>query len=147
MKRNTFIHRLQSEQGWTLMETLLVMGIILTLVSTVGFSAINQIGKSRQVTARNQIETFATALHSYYMDLYTFPTTEQGLESLWQAPTGMSDRWSGPYLSKPVPLDPWGKPYIYNTPGPNNLPFWIGSLGADGVEGGVNENKDVYSYE
>ena len=86
--------------------------------------------------AQNQINLFETPLKMFYLDLNAYPTTNQGLDALWEQPSdlAMPDRWSGPYLEKAVPLDPWGKPYRYHSPGvlnPESYDLW--STGPDGV--------------
>jgi len=126
------------QRGWTFVETLIVIGIILILTSTVGFMAFRYVDKARLVAARNQIEELSMALHSYYMDCKQYPSPQQGLDALWEKPVlePVPLEWSGPYLSKKLSADPWGRPYKYNVPGPNGLPFGIVSLGAGGVEGG-----------
>ena len=101
--------RKQSE-GWTFIETLIVMAIILVLTAAVGLSAIKQIDKAKVVTAKSQIETFSLALDSYYMDVGAYPTQEQGLDALWIKQD--VDGWNGPYVSKSIPKDPWKNDYI-----------------------------------
>jgi general secretion pathway protein G len=73
---------------------------------------------------------------------------EQGLAALWEKPTlePVSSGWNGPYLYKNIPKDPWGSMYEYVAPGPNNLPYGIRSYGADGREGGENNDADIYSW-
>ncbi len=109
-------------EGWSFVETLIVMAIVLILTAAVGLSAIKQIEKARVVTAKSQIETFALALDSYYMDIGEYPTADQGLEALFAKPDSLSSNsWDGPYLNKAVPKDPWGNDYIYTIPGENSL--------------------------
>jgi len=128
---------LRGQGGWTFVETLIVIGIILILTSTVGFMAFRYIDKARVVAARNQIEEFSMALHSYYMECKQYPTEQQGLDALWQKPVlePVPAEWTGPYLTKKIQDDPWGHPYKYSLPGPNGLPFGIASYGPKGVEG------------
>ncbi len=137
------------EEGWTFVETLIVIAIVLILTSTVGFMAFRYIDRAKVVTARSQIESFSLALNSYFFDVKTFPSQPQGLDALWKKPelSPVPDNWEGPYLDKPVPSDPWGNSYEYTTPGPNNLPFGIRSFGADGHEGGEGQNRDISSWE
>lgn len=136
------------EEGWSFVETLIVMAIVLILTAAVGFSSIKQIEKARIVTAKSQIETFSLALDSYYMDVGEYPTAEQGLEALFSKPISLSDnKWDGPYLSKAVPKDPWGNDYQYYIPSENGLPYGIASLGKDGMEGGDGKNADIKSWE
>ena len=131
------------------MEVLIVMAIILILTSAVGFMAFSYIDKARQVTAKNQIETLSLALDAYALDCKQYPTTEQGLDSLWVKPVlePVPSGWNGPYVNKKIGADPWDRPYEYNVPGPNGLPFGIRSLGADKKEGGDGNDKDITSWE
>jgi general secretion pathway protein G len=126
-----------SQDGWTFVETLIVIGIILILTSTVGFMAFRYVDKARVVAARNQIEELSMALHSYYLDCKQYPAPQQGLDALWQKPVlePVPAGWDGPYLTKKIQDDPWGHPYKYTVPGPNGLPFGIASFGPSGVEG------------
>ena len=136
-------------EGWTFIETLIVMAIVLVLTASVGFSAIKQLDKARIVTVKSQLESFSIALDSFYMDNGFYPSTDQGLEALWQKPTGNPEpkNWNGPYLSKQIPLDPWGNNYIYNVPGENGLPYGIISYGKDGMEGGEGNDQDITTWE
>ncbi len=144
MKRNLKKY----SEAWSFIETLIVMAIVLILTAAVGLSAIKQIDKAKVVTAKSQIETFALALDSYYMDIGSYPTSEQGLEALFSKPVSLSnDAWDGPYLSKAIPKDPWGNDYQYSSPGDNGLPYGILSFGKDGMEGGEGKNADIKSWE
>ncbi len=135
--------------GWSFIETLIVLAIVLILTAAVGFSAIKQLDKARVVTARSQLETFSLALDCYYMDNGCYPSVDQGLNALWQKPTSGNDAkfWNGPYLSKSVPNDPWGHEYIYTVPGVNGLPYGICSYGKDGLEGGEGNDADITTWE
>lgn len=137
------------EGGWTFIETLIVMGIILILSSAVGFMAVRYLDKAKTVTAKSQIETFALALDAYFLDNGDYPSSSQGLNALWKKPSGepAADHWKGPYLNKPVPKDPWGNDYEYAEPGPDGLRFGIRSFGRDGQEGGEDDDADVVSWE
>lgn len=141
---------LRDEGGWTFIETLIVIGIILILTATVGFMAFRYLDKAKTVGARSQIEAFSLALETYRLDCGSYPDREQGLAALWTAPgpgSGAgSGSWRGPYLAKPVPADPWGGSYEYRVPGPDGLPFGIRSLGADGKEGGEGNDADIASW-
>ena len=146
-KRMTVI--LHNEEGWTFMETLIVIAIILILTATVGFMAINSLEKSRVAAAKTQIESFATAIEAYYIDCGNFPTTEQGFKALRKKPetAPSSDNWGGPYLYKDAPKDPWGYEYEYTSPAPDGSSYGIRSFGADGIEGGEDKNADIKSWE
>lgn len=140
---------INNEDGWTFMETLIVIAIILILTATVGFIAVSSLEKSRVAAARTQIESFATALEAYYIDCGNYPTAEQGLSALRKKPESSpsSDRWGGPYLYKDAPKDPWGFEYEYTNPAPDGSPYGIRSFGADGIEGGEDRNADIKSWE
>jgi general secretion pathway protein G len=145
MKKN----QRDGEAGWTFMETLIVIAIVLVLTSSVGFMAIQYLDKARIATARSQIDSFCVALESYYIDCGQYPDQDTGLAALWAKPdTGSGGGvWRGPYLYKSVPFDPWGRAYEYAVPGVNGLPFVIKSLGSDGREGGEGNAADIVSSE
>jgi general secretion pathway protein G len=135
----------RGERGFTLIEILVVMIIIGMLAALVGPKAISFLSPAKQKTAKAQIANFETALDTFRLDVGRYPTTEEGLKALREKPSG-ADKWQGPYFSKEVPLDPWGKPYIYKSPGDNGE-FDILSYGLDGAEGGEGENQDVVSWK
>jgi general secretion pathway protein G len=111
--------------------------------------AFRYIEKARQVTAKNQIETLSLALDAYAFDNKQYPTPEQGVDALFTKPTKdpVPADWNGPYVNKPIGMDPWGHPWDYTVPGPNGLPFGLRSFGADGKQGGDGNDKDVVSWE
>ena len=147
--KNKFNELLKNENGWSFMETLIVIAIILILTTTVGFMAVKSLEKSRVAAARTQIESFATAIEAYYIDCGSFPTAEQGLSALRKKPETepSSDNWGGPYLYKDIPNDPWGNEYEYTSPAPDGSPYGIRSFGADGIEGGEDKNADIKSWK
>ena len=130
--------------GFTLLELLVVMVILGLLAAYVGPRYFSQVGRSEQSLARAQIESFSRALDAYRLDLGHYPSTEEGLQALMQAPAGLTqpEKWNGPYLQKGVPLDPWGRAYLYRaTEGPQ--PFELMSLGKDGLPGGSGDAADI----
>ena len=149
--RRTRFRRLPAldDGGWTFIETLVTIAIIMILTATVGFLAIRYLERAKTAAARSQLETFVLAITTYYLDCGTYPSAEQGLDALWQKPSGGAgvDGWSGPYLMKPVPDDPWGNAYEYSVPGESGLPFGIRCLGADGAPGGESTAADIVSWE
>ncbi len=140
--RNTFA---LSNKGFSLIELLIVMIIMGLLASLVGPKMFGKLGMAKEKTAASQIAMLMTALDSYRLDFGTYPTEEQGLAVLTENENN-DERWTGPYLSKALPVDPWGKPYIYNNPGEHGE-IDLYSLGADGREGGEGENRDIGSWQ
>lgn len=141
--------RRKTEQGWTFVETLIVIAIVLILTGTVGFVAFRYVDNAREVAARSQIGIFTLALHAYLFDNGSYPSQEQGLDALWRKPTTAPEpkNWKGPYVERKVPFDPWGHRYQYRLPGPSELPFGVCSFGSDGAEGGEGNAKDISSWE
>ncbi len=134
------MHRNERRQeGFTLIELLIVMIILGLLAALVGPRMFGKVGKSKQNAAKAQIALFETALDTYRLDTGKYPTE---LKALRVNPGGVK-RWDGPYLPKPVPLDPWGNPYVYRLGDKGE--YEIISLGADGAEGGEGEDADISS--
>ena len=140
-----FKKNLRSSSGFTLIELIVVVVIIGLLAGLVLPQFIRQEEKAKLKAARAQIELLATALDTFRWDVGRYPTSEEGLQALRQKPGGL-ERWDGPYLKKDLPLDPWGKPYNYKSPGDHG-PYDITSYGADGVPGGDGDNRDITSWE
>jgi len=127
--------------GFTLLELLVVMVIIGLLAAYVGPRYFAQLGKSEQGAAKAQIEAFAKALDAYRLDTGHYPSVDLGLNALVVKP-GNEPRWQGPYLQKAIPLDPWGRAYIYRNSGDSG-DFDLLSYGKDGQVGGEADNADV----
>jgi general secretion pathway protein G len=136
---------LNRQEGFTLVELIVVVIIIGLLSGLVLPQFIKQSEKATAKAAKAQIELLGTALDTFRLDVSRYPTSQEGLQALTQKPGGV-DRWDGPYLKKDVPNDPWGKPYIYKSPGDHG-PYDILSYGADGVPGGEENDRDVASWE
>jgi general secretion pathway protein G len=136
---------MRSNNGFTLIELLVVMVIIGLLAALVGPRFIRQEEKAKVKAAKAQIELLSTALDTFRLDVGRYPTSQEGLEALRTQPGGL-ERWDGPYLKKDVPVDPWGKPYVYKSPGDHGS-FDILSYGADGAPGGDGDNHDIASWE
>lgn len=135
---------LRRNSGFTLLELLVVMVIIGLLVGYVAPRYFSQIGKSEVKAARAQIDALEKSLDMYRLDTGHYPSAEQGLNALVQPPSGEA-KWGGPYLSKGVPNDPWGAPYIYKIPG-SASEYDLISLGKDGKPGGEAENADINNH-
>ncbi|MCQ2573124.1 MAG: type II secretion system major pseudopilin GspG [Treponema sp.] len=146
-----------NNEGFTFIETIVVLSIIAVLAAGSTVSASKLLAKARRVTARNQIEQYSAGLQSYFLDCGKYPTTEQGLWALWEKPElfPVPEKWNGPYIEKEPCKDPWGSDYRYYSrergtlPGaaPQKLPFVLLSFGADCEEGGDGEGEDIVSWK
>jgi general secretion pathway protein G len=133
------------EAGFTLVEILVVITIIGLIMALVGPRVLNYLAESKVKAARIQVESFASSLDLFYLDAGRYPSTSEGLAALAQRP-GAIDAWNGPYLRTGlVPNDPWGRPYIYRSPGEHG-PYDIISLGSDGQQGGTGTAADIESW-
>jgi general secretion pathway protein G len=134
-----------AEAGFTLVEMLVVMAILVLLASMVAPRVIGYVGGSRTKAAKVQIEGLITAMELFKLDTGRYPNESEGIHALIERPAGIV-AWNGPYLKKDlIPVDPWGTPYRYRFPGQFG-DFDIYSLGADIKEGGEGEDKDVASW-
>ncbi len=134
------------QSGVTLIEMLVVVTIIALFAAYVGMRLWPQADRARVTATKAQIGSFMSALDTYKMDVGVFPTTEQGLLALRVRPADLP-QWAGPYLAKDVPMDPWGRPYVYKYPGENSEDPEIISYGADGQPGGEGINADIVSWK
>jgi general secretion pathway protein G len=132
------------QPGFTLLELLVVVAIIGLLVGYVAPRYFGQIGKSEITTAKAQLDALEKALDQYRLDTGRYPSSELGLNALIQRPQN-EPKWNGPYLKKAVPLDPWGKAYVYKAPGEKG-DFDLVSFGKDGQPGGSGENVDITNH-
>jgi general secretion pathway protein G len=131
-------------RGFTLLELLVVMVIIGLLASFVAPKYFAQIGKSETKTARAQLDALEKALDQYRIDVGHYPSVEQGLLALSDRPTGET-RWSGPYLKKALPPDPWGHAWLYKYPGEHGE-YDLLSYGRDGQPGGIDDAQDIVNW-
>lgn len=119
------------DAGYTLLELLVVMGILAVLTAVATPQLMGYFGKAKTQSVQLQIENISTALELYYMENGTYPSASAGLKALVEA-TPEAPRWNGPYLKKAKNLlDPWGRPYHYNYPGANGE-YEVYSLGPTG---------------
>jgi general secretion pathway protein G len=133
----------KKQNGFTLLELLVVLVIIGLLAAFVGPKYFAQIGKSQQQVARAQINAFEKALDQYRIDTGHYPSNDQGLVALFTQPANEAN-WRGPYLKKAVPPDPWGNAYLYTTPSATpNMDYDVISYGKDGKAGGAGDDADV----
>jgi general secretion pathway protein G len=125
----------QRRRGITLIEMLVVITII-ALFSAVAYQRLSpSVDKGRITAARTQIEALEGALQTYHIEKGRFPTNEEGLQAV------------RPYLSKDIPNDPWGNPYVYKFPGDHGPEPDLISYGADGKAGGEGIDADIVSWK
>jgi general secretion pathway protein G len=130
------------QQGFTLVEMLVVISIIGLIMGLIGPRVLNYLSESKVKTARIQLQSFASGLDLFYLDAGRFPSTSEGLAALMQRSPGVA-AWNGPYLKgNSLPNDPWSHPYIYRAPG-DRAPYEIISYGSDGQEGGTGLAADI----
>jgi general secretion pathway protein G len=141
---------MKNNKGFTLLEIIVVVFILSLLVAIVAPKIIGRTDDARIAEGKVQIRNFETALKLFKIDNGFYPSTEQGLASLAEKPnTGQIPQKyrEGGYLEqKKIPLDPWGNPYVYISPGVYG-DFDIMSYGADGKEGGDGKNADIKSWD
>jgi general secretion pathway protein G len=136
MKRN--LNRRLRRRGFTLLEVLLVLAILVILTSTVGYYFVGAQRRANMRATAVQINLIEKLLMDYHTDVGSFPATEQGLGALRVAPAGLpTNKWAGPYAEKDIPLDPWGNPYQYELTGPESFRIW--SFGPDRQDGSGDE--------
>ena len=135
----------RNERGFTLIELLVVLAVLGLLAAIVGPQVIKYLGSSRTQTAQIQTKNIAAALELFKLDAGRYPTNEEGLTALVKAPPSDSN-WNGPYIANADALkDPWGKPYLFKSPGDHGE-VDVYSFGSDGAAGGTKEAKDVGNW-
>jgi general secretion pathway protein G len=136
--------KLKRDAGITLIELLVVMVIIALFATIVGSRVGRTVDKGKKVAAKSQISEFESMLDQFKLDVGRYPTNEEGLQALRTKPAN-APNWDGPYSKKELPMDPWGRSYVYRFPGTHG-DFDLLSFGADGQEGGDGDNADVTSW-
>ena len=148
MKQQRSGDSLRLRRGLTLIELVVVLIVIGLLAGLVAPQILGRVSDARVTTAKTQIELLGVALENYHLDNGVYPSSQQGLGALRVKPSGLPDarNWRGPYLKKDVPNDPWGRPYIYKSPGDKDRAgFDIQTLGRDDKPGGTGEDADLSS--
>jgi general secretion pathway protein G len=136
----------RKSSGFTLIELLLVMVILSVLATVVVPKFTRRSEQARTVAAQSSITNIEVALEAFEVDNGRYPSTEEGLQALLEAPSGLNS-WKGPYIKKGISKDPWGNPYVYRSPGQHNSnSFDLFSFGPDRQEGG-NDDIDNWSEE
>src|ERR1700688_331502 len=132
----------EGQQGFTLVEMLVVITIIGLIMGLIGPRVLNYLSESKVKAAKIQLQSFGSALDLFYLDAGRFPSTQEGLAALVQPTPGVA-AWNGPYLKGgSLPKDPWNNPYIYKSPGERSA-YEIMSYGSDGQEGGTGIAADI----
>ncbi|MBO4320027.1 MAG: type II secretion system major pseudopilin GspG [Treponema sp.] len=144
------------QSGFTFVETLAVLAIGAVLAAGASISVFKAVESAKEFSAKETVAQYQAALHAYYIDCRTYPSTEQGLSALWEKPVlvPVPESWKGPYVDKEIACDPWGNSFVYAQKGsaafpnecPQSLPFAIISYGADGKAGGEGVNSDIVSW-
>jgi general secretion pathway protein G len=136
----------QKRKAFTLVELLVVVLIISMLAVFVAPRMFSGLGEARQKIAKSKMAIIDNALARFNFDCGRYPDDSEGLDALITAPPGLEEKWKGRYLKPSELLDPWNNPYIYVAEGQINPGSYdLVSLGADGLEGGEDENADVYN--
>jgi general secretion pathway protein G len=134
------------KKGFTLVELMVVVLIIAILAAMIVPRVIQRQADAQRTKAMADIAELQSALLQYHLDNDDFPTNEEGLQALRTAPASARN-WRGPYLQKPIPPDPWGSPYLYETPGSSGQDFVVMSYGKDGQPGGEGADADVVEVD
>lgn len=135
--------KIRSSSGFTLIELLVVLVILTLLAGLVGPRVLDQLGGAKSKTAKIQIAEIEQSLDLFKLDVGRYPTDAEGLRALVERPA-TAQGWTGSYLKKGLPTDPWGAAYLYKNPGRNGGAD-VFSLGSDGKPGGDGESADVYN--
>lgn len=141
--------RRRCENGFTLLEMLIVVAIIAVLATLIGPRLFGQLESSKATTAKAQVRLLRTSLDTLRLDLGRYPTEQEGLDLLVTPPgdSTLAGSWFGPYLDGSVPNDPWGNRYHYRPPETSRGVAVVYSLGADNAEGGDGPDADIYSAQ
>jgi general secretion pathway protein G len=134
-------------RGFTMIELLVVLVILALLATAIAPQVVGKSDQAKHTKAVADIAMIESLLDQFYLDMNRYPTTEEGLRVLYYPPDEDEDKWKGRYSKKPIPDDPWGNPYIYESPGSfTSEPYEVSSLGKDGQEGGEEYDEDIISW-
>jgi general secretion pathway protein G len=133
-------------RGFTLIEMMVVLVVIGILAAAIIPQFLHTTKDAKISAAKGNVAALSASLQHFYVNMDRFPTTEEGLKALLEAPAGEESKWRGPYIEK-LHDDPWGNAYQYRCPGLNHpTTFDVWSRGADGADGGENENADIGNW-
>jgi general secretion pathway protein G len=137
--------RRHRQEGYTLVELLVVLAILGLLVAIAAPRLIKYLGSAKADTAKIQVEKLGGVLDLYHLEVGRYPTDQEGLKVLVERPP-QATVWNGPYLkNRDSLIDPWGRPYLYRAPGQHG-DYDLYSLGADGKDGGDGDDRDITSW-
>ncbi|MGU2529205.1 GspG family T2SS major pseudopilin variant XcpT [Pseudomonas aeruginosa] len=138
----------RQQSGFTLIEIMVVVVILGILAALVVPQVMSRPDQAKVTVAKGDIKAIAAALDMYKLDNFAYPSTQQGLEALVKKPTGnpQPKNWNKDGYLKKLPVDPWGNPYQYLAPGTMG-PFDLYSLGADGKEGGSDNDAEIGNWD
>ena len=141
--------RLRKQKAFTLIELMVVLVILGILAVAILPNIVGKSDKASRTTAQADIAVMEGLLDQFYLDMGRYPTTEEGLRVLFYEPEEDAEKWGGRYSKKPIGKDPWGNPYLYESPGTRSslsLPYELMSLGKDGQEGGEGYDADITNW-
>ena len=139
--------RLGRNEAFTLIELMVVLVILAVLAVAIVPNVVGKSDKAKHTKAIADIAVIEGLLDQFYLDLGRYPTTDEGLRVLYHPTEEDKEKWAGPYSKKPIANDPWGRPYVYESPGSRtNAPYEVMSSGKDGKEGGESWDADVVSW-
>jgi general secretion pathway protein G len=131
--------RAAGARGFTLIELLLVLAILTVLAALVVPKFTRRTQQAKETGAKVDIANLEVALDAFEVDVGRYPTTEEGIRALVEAPSQATE-WRGPYVKRGMPKDPWGNPYVYLSPGQHNQDGYdLYSYGVDGQDGGGDD--------
>ena len=146
-----YTYKKKQAQGFSLIEVLVVVVIMGMLIGLIGPNVLGQVDRARVTTAKSDIASLSQALDMYKLDNHFYPTTDQGLEALVSRPQSSPEprNWNpeGYIKGNKLPLDPWDGEYVYMSPGEDNRPYELLSLGADARSGGEGYAADISSSD
>ncbi|MDG2471720.1 MAG: type II secretion system major pseudopilin GspG [Pseudomonadales bacterium] len=146
-----YTYKTKQQQGFSLIEVLVVVVIMGMLIGLIGPNVLGQVDRARVTTAKSDIASLSQALDMYKLDNHFYPTTDQGLEALVRRPQSSPEprNWNpeGYIKGSKLPLDPWDGEYVYMSPGEDNRPYELLSLGADARSGGEGYSADISSSD
>lgn len=144
---NRRIGSARGNRGFSLLELLVVLLLLGAFAGIFAPKIFGQAERAKRQAAKLEIDQIGQGLDLFKLEIGRYPTSQEGLQALMVAPSGVSN-WNGPYLKKSsVPKDPWATEYKYVSPGDQNRPYDIISLGSDQKEGGDGDGKDITSWQ